>query len=268
MAGDSRFNIASQLFLEVRFAILKGVYLPGEIIDRTVLGELYGCLYPTVLDVFNALVAEGYLDIPKRGIYAVRRWETSEIEDMYDLLASLLSIASDRASRRGTEYDIQKFVIAASKAFDVDPRSQLWIEALTLESIRFQSDLIHMSAIENLTDIAPMIVPNYLHRRIIWSLGSDDWDEITRAHISIAALLQEGSSLLLQQTVREYVYSSRDRVLLAIAILNNGSSNEFAQLTRQTDPFFIDGVEFGHGTRDPCLGGNVIPFGLRSAARY
>ena len=63
-----------RVFLDIRFGVLKGEYLPGEFFDRSDLADAYGITPRTATEACAALEAEGYLELLRPGRFAVRPW--------------------------------------------------------------------------------------------------------------------------------------------------------------------------------------------------
>jgi GntR family transcriptional regulator of vanillate catabolism len=85
----------------IRSAILSGQFAPGERLQEVRLSERLGVSRTPVRSALQALASEGLLDYaPNRG-YAVRKFQTSEIVDAYDIRAMLEALAARFAAERG-----------------------------------------------------------------------------------------------------------------------------------------------------------------------
>jgi GntR family transcriptional regulator, vanillate catabolism transcriptional regulator len=85
----------------IRCAILSGDFAPGDRLHETRLSERLGVSRTPVRSALQALAAEGLLDhAPNRG-YSVRRFQTAEIVDAYEIRAMLESLAARLAAERG-----------------------------------------------------------------------------------------------------------------------------------------------------------------------
>lgn len=119
MSSVRQHSMTDMIYLETRFQILSGSYSPGSQLDRNKVSELYGCSSGVVLDAFNTLHAEGYLDIPKRGIFAVRNWDANELGDYYDLWGTLSGAAAARAAERAENHHLASLAAASGCAKDL-----------------------------------------------------------------------------------------------------------------------------------------------------
>ena len=150
----------------------------------------------------------------------------------------------------------------------VGPEASAQVSALqpggvvVLENLRFHVEVMRMSRITLMPDMARMVLPNALHRRIVWSQRADDAEQSFRMHQKIAAAIGERSASMARLLMREDIYSSRESVLGAIEALANVEANDVATIVRFTPTFELDGRVYGQGTREAGADGRVIPFGV------
>ena len=116
-------SLAERMFLELRFGVLSARYLPGQIIPKGELGELYECRPAAVAEVLNALAFEGYLTRQSRSEFTVRTWGAEEVEDLFEMRANLEGHAAYRAAERATAAEISLLSALAAEARE--PRAAL-----------------------------------------------------------------------------------------------------------------------------------------------
>jgi hypothetical protein len=119
-----------------------------------------------------------------------------------------------------------------------------------------------MSRIPQIPDMARMVLPNALHRRIVWSQRADDAEQSFRMHQKIAAAIGDRSASMARLLMREDIYSSRESVLAAIESLAGHEAADVATIVRFGPTFELDGRTYGQGTREAGADGRIIPFGV------
>ena len=157
------------IYLEVRFAVLSGHYMPGQVLDREELCQIYGCKSDVTVDALNVLVQEGYLDIPRRGILGIRLWSPVEINDLFDIRGSMMGMASARAAERGTELEIANLGQTLTEATARDFGNVPGMKSLVASGVDMQVSIIKMARVTTITDMARNIGPNALFRQSIWA---------------------------------------------------------------------------------------------------
>ena len=250
------------MFLEIRFGVLSARYLPGQLISKSEVSEVYDCRPAGVAEVLNALVHEGYLIRQGRSEFAVRTWGREEVEDLFEMRANFEGLAAYRAAERATAAEISLLDALALEAREASPGDPDALERVVLENLRFHIEVMRMSRITLMPDMARMVLPNALHRRIAWSQRADDAEQSFRMHQKIAAAIGERSASMARLLMREDIYSSRESVLGALAALAVVEAADVATIVRFAPTFELDGRVYGQGTREAGADGRVIPFGL------
>ena len=250
------------MFLEIRFGVLSARYLPGQTISKTEVGEVYQCRASGVAEVLGALVHEGYLTRQGRSEFAVRIWGREEVEDLFELRANFEGWAAFRAAERASDAEISLLVALAAEAREARPDDPESLERVVIENLRFRIEVLRMSRIPQIPDMARMVLPNALHRRIAWSQRADDAEESFRMHQKIASAIGDRSASMARLLMREDIYSSRESVLAAIEALAGHEAADVATIVRFAPTFELDGRIYGQGTREAGADGRVIPFGL------
>lgn len=244
--------------------MLAAHYLPGQIISKDQVCEVYDCRPVMAADALGALVAEGFLSRHGRGEFTVRTWTRAEITDLYDMRASLEAIAAARAAERASEAQISWLQSLVGNAGDVsatDPDDPDDLERVTLSNLAFHLEVRKMARIPRLAEMTCLVLPNALHRLIVWSQHGEDGEHSARTHRKIAAAIAERSSSMARLLMREDVYSSREAVLAAIDGLAARDAPPVANIHRMDQTIAINGRTFGQGTREPAADGRMITFG-------
>ena len=101
-------NLRSQIEEEVREAILRGVFKPGERLPELLIANQLGVSRAPVREVLSALERDGLVvNIPRRGNFVIDFSET-DIDEIYSLRLLLEIGALRRAISRFTEEDFEK----------------------------------------------------------------------------------------------------------------------------------------------------------------
>ena len=255
-------SLSELMFLEIRFGVLSARYLPGQVIAKADVAEVYASRPVAVAEVLGALAHEGYLTRQGRSEFVVRTWRREEVEDLFDMRANFEGQAAYRAAERATAAEISLLCAMASEAREPSPGDPDALERVVLENLRFHIEVMRMSRIPQIPDMARMVLPNALHRRIAWSQRADDAEESFRMHQKIATAIGDRSASMARLLMREDIYSSRESVLSAIDALSGHEAADVATIVRFAPTFELDGRIYGKGTREAGADGRVIPFGV------
>ena len=255
-------SLSELMFLEIRFGVLSARYLPGQVLSKADVAEVYACRPAAVAEVLNALAHEGYLTRQKPSEFAVRIWGREEIEDLFEMRANFEGLAAYRAAERATAAEISLLDALTLEARERAPGDPDALERVVLENLRFHIEVMRMSRITLMPDLARMVLPNALHRRIVWSQRTEDAEQSFRMHQKIAAAIGGRSASMARLLMREDIYSSRESVLGAIEALAGLEAAEVARIVRFAPTFELDGRVHGQGTREAGADGRLIPFGV------
>ncbi len=255
-------SFSELMFLEIRFGVLSARYLPGQVISKADVANVYACRPAIVAEVLNALTHEGYLARQGRSDFVVRTWNREEIEDLFEMRANFEGLAAYRAAERATAAEISLLGALTLEARDASPGDPDALERVVLENLRFHIEVMRMSRVTLMPDMARMVLPNALHRRIVWSQRADDAEQSFRMHQKIASAIGGRSASMARLLMREDIYSSRESVLGAIEALAGLEAAEVARIVRFAPIFELDGRVYGQGTREAGADGRLIPFGV------
>jgi DNA-binding GntR family transcriptional regulator len=262
MNSVSQPSITDTVFLETRFQILSGAYLPGSNLDREEVASVYGCSPRLLLDVFNALKAEGYVDIPRRGSYSVRAWDSNELVDSFDLWSSIMGVAAARAAERADQQDLVALETIFSSLGNLDFGDPQSVERVLLDYVQFNSDLLRVSRAAPLMSISNSALPNFLFRRSIWSSTISELRSDRKALDSVVRCLLERSATLAKDGLRDLIMRPLPNVLKDLEKQAPAESN--AIIARPSLPLKRGTVMFDLGCREPGLNGEIVPFGVTS----
>lgn len=243
----------------MRFGVLAGVYLPGQTIERDALCEAYRLSVVAATEVLNTLVAEGYLERAKPGHYAIRAWSHEAIADLYDMRASLEGIAAGKAAIRASEVEIAMLQGLVAQRPSQPPGTQEGVEQAIHAQLHFHAEVIRISRVGGLPEMARTFLPNALNRRIFWARHAKGYKQALRDSKKIVAAIAERNEAMARLLMREAVYASRDAVLAEIDALAARPAAPIAELRGFEAPVVHNGWTFGLGRREAAADGKVMP---------
>lgn len=251
-----------RVFLDIRFGVLKGEYLPGEFFDRSDLADAYGITPRTATEACAALEAEGYLELLRPGRFAVRRWSVEEVEDLFDIRASVEGLAAGRAAERASRSEV-KFLRSLVKPPLGALKDIEEFDRCSLENIMFHKEVLRLSRIRSMGTIVTSVMPNVIHRRSIWAHFLSDDFESYRMHGRIVDAIEEGSSVRARAAMREDVSATRDDVIAVVRGLQDaGVVERRACIKKDFDVASVGKRVIGRGYRESGVDGVVVPFGV------
>lgn len=243
----------------MRFGVLAGVYLPGQTIERDALCKTYRLSVVAATEVLNTLVAEGYLERAKPGHYAIRAWSREAIADLFDMRASLEGIAAAKAAARASDIEIAMLQRLVADQAALPLGTKVGVEQAIHAQLHFHAEVIRISRVGGLPEMARTFLPNALNRRIFWALDAKGYKQSLRNQKKIAAAIAERNEAMARLLMREAVYASREAVLAAIDALAARPAAPIAELRRIEEPVSHNGWTFGLGRREAAADGKVIP---------
>lgn len=247
------------LFLELRFGVLAGVYLPGQAIGREELCAAYKLNVVAATEVLNTLVAEGYLERAKPGHYAIRAWSHEAIADLYDMRASLEGIAAAKAAARASDIEIAMLQGLVVDQAALPLGTEEGVEHAIHAQLQFHAEVIRISRVGGLPEMARTFLPNALNRRIFWALDAKGYKQSLRNQKKIVAAIAERNESMARLLMREAVYASREAVLAEIDVLAARPAPPIAEIRSIDEPMSHNGWTFGLGRREAAADGRILP---------
>lgn len=260
-SGHSRSGTES-VFLEIRFGILNRDYLPGQVLDRQLVSETFDCSQSAVLDAFTTLVVEGYLEMPRRGAFSVRRWSIIEVEDLFDIGASVSGFAAAKAAERASDVEIANIARMASSWHGHAEGPADEVERFILDRVEFHCEVLRLAKVGSISDMVKFVVPNMLFRKVVWGSTISDLREGQRLAEKVVGALTSRSAAFAGQLMREMILSARQMVIDGLIDDTPKVAVEYPKIVRFVGPVMVNGILFGLGGREPAADGKIIPFGV------
>jgi DNA-binding GntR family transcriptional regulator len=214
-------RLADTAYDQLRVAILRGELPHGERLAEEEIAENLGISRTPVREALRRLASEGLVDVaPNRGA-SVARWESEDLQEIFDLRAMLESYATRRATSRRSEVVMNQLTAICDEMEAIFAKSS---NGRSLESLAAANRSFHriimeaadsprlLSMIDSLTHV-PVVMQTFTqysthalqrslhhHREIVDAMNAGDADwagSIMRAHILAARYEVLGDSCIM-----------------------------------------------------------------------
>jgi DNA-binding GntR family transcriptional regulator len=257
---DRELSMTDRVYLETRFHILSGVYEPGKLVVRNEMAAVFECSGSIILDAFSTLLAEGYLESPKRGLFSVRLWSQNQFEDYYDMWATLSCVAVARAAERADKAELEFLASRFSFGDILDFTLAGSVERHILEFAGFNAELIRVSRAAPLLNMSHKFIPNFLFRKGFWCSTADNFLGDREALERLVDSLVKRKSSSVKDQLREIVLRPLSEVIRGAAEQNWAEGS--VSVVRFNKDEMRNGCVFSLGGREPALDGIVVPYGI------
>lgn len=213
-------RLADTAYDQLRAAILRGELPHGERLAEEDIADNLGISRTPVREALRRLASEGLVDVaPNRGA-SVARWESEDLQEIFDLRAMLESYATQRATPRRTQVVMNQLTAICDEMESIFAKSS---NGRSLESLAAANRSFHrlimeaaqsprlLAMIDSLTHV-PVVMQTFTqyshhalqrslhhHREIVDAMNAGDADwagSIMRAHILAARYEVLGDSCL------------------------------------------------------------------------
>lgn len=192
--------IRDEVFFQIRKAIIRGDYKPGEKLQEEDLAEQLGTSRTPVREALRKLESEKLVTYyPHRGT-VVSEISNDEIDELFAVRALIEVLIARRAAVKATPDDIKKLRAYLEKAECSDDTD------LILNSVEaFNEKIFQISGAERLTDLNRRI-REYLQRLLISSHTEPRRKaEAAAEHMKIVEALEAGDPDLAEKYTREHM---------------------------------------------------------------
>lgn len=126
-------NLRGQIEQEVRDAILRGVFKPGERLPESVIASQLGVSRAPVREVLSALERDGLVvNIPRRGNFVID-FSEKDIDEIYSLRLLLEIGALRRAITRFTEADFEEMQVLVNRLGEANQQREDPLDAMMID---------------------------------------------------------------------------------------------------------------------------------------
>lgn len=201
--ADTKIGIALS---ELRDAILDNTFPPGHQLKQSIIAEELGMSQGPVREALSRLVEEGLVEhIKHRGMF-VRRLSKRDFLEIYQVRASLESLAAKLAKSKFSEPETwNQLKNMAQKIIDYQDEER-YIEAVNadLEFHRFLVKLGGNSYLMNIWDTL-LAQSKYALRRL-YELSGDNYSEtLSHNHLDLLDVLRESTEEQIQEAFQEHM---------------------------------------------------------------
>jgi DNA-binding GntR family transcriptional regulator len=209
-----RSSLTTQAYGAIKFDVITCAWQPGEQVAQRQLVERYGFGTTPIREALQRLAQEGLVEpIPRFG-YVVAPITLSDVREIYELRSILESAAVRLAATRATDQQLDHVAQSAHFTYVYGDR-QTYADFLA-RNAQFHRSVAALAGNERLAEQISRLLDEMTR---IFHLGldlRDSADEMRNEHVVLARALGGRNSGLAEQTVREQIARSRERVLEAL----------------------------------------------------
>lgn len=208
-------SLSSVILSQLEELILSGTILPGERINESKLANSLGVSRAPIREACRQLERSGMVEVlANRGTF-VKEIDIVEIEELYDIRATLDAMAVEKVCQRISEKQISKlsgFVKTMEKACQ-EGDEQCYFHA----NLDFHSYIISLAANKNLVDIYDGVSKkSSLFRRTSLSIPGR-LSVSLQQHVSILKAIIAGESKKASDLMKEHIMDAKKALLASCA---------------------------------------------------
>ena len=204
-------NLRTQIEQEVRDAILRGVFKPGERLPESVIASQLGVSRAPVREVLSALERDGLVvNIPRRGNF-VFDFSEKDIDEIYSLRLLLEIGALHRAFDHFTEKDFEEMQTLVNRLGEADQQNMDPLDVMHID-LSFHETIFRVADHSRISDIW-----NRLRMQtqllIGWTTSTHYSDQPMQLHQQILDAIRARDLLAAEAVLRDHILDGRDRAL-------------------------------------------------------
>lgn len=231
-------NLRAQIEVEVREAILRGVFKPGERLVESVIATQLGVSRAPVREVLSALEREGLVvNIPRRGNFVISFTE-KDIDEIYSLRLLLEIGALRRAITRIKKADLVKMQSMVNKLGEANLKQedQLVMVRMDLSFHEYIYELADHSRMHNIW--------NHLRMQTQLLIGlttktHEYPNQPKELHQRILDALRTGDLVSAEAALTAHILDAQQRALSALRLNNAAQQNGSDATAAETYPTLI-----------------------------
>lgn len=204
-------NLRTQIEQEVRDAILRGVFKPGERLPESVIASQLGVSRAPVREVLSALERDGLVvNIPRRGNFVID-FSEKDIDEIYSLRLLLEVGALHRAFDHFTEKDFEEMQTLVNRLGEADQQNMDPLDVMHID-LSFHETIFRVADHSRISDIW-----NRLRMQtqllIGWTTSTHYSDQPMQLHQQILDAIRARDLLAAEAVLRDHILDGRDRAL-------------------------------------------------------
>jgi DNA-binding GntR family transcriptional regulator len=210
-----RSSLTTQAYDAIKFDVITCAWQPGQQIAQHQLVEQYGFGTTPIREALQRLAQEGLVEpIPRFG-YVVAQITLSDVREIYELRSILESAAARLAATRAKEQQLDQ--VAQTVHFTYVHGNRHTYSDFLARNAQFHRSIAALAGNERLAEQISRLLDEMTR---IFHLGldlRDSAEEMRNEHVVLARALGARNPDLAEQTVRDQIARSRERVLEALA---------------------------------------------------
>lgn len=204
-------NLRTQIEQEVRDAILRGVFKPGERLPESVIASQLGVSRAPVREVLSALERDGLVvNIPRRGNFVID-FSEKDIDEIYSLRLLLEVGALHRAFDHFTEKDFEEMQTLVNRLGEADQQNMDPLDVMHID-LSFHETIFRVADHSRISDIW-----NRLRMQtqllIGWTTSTHYSDQPMQLHQQILDAIRARDLPAAEAVLRDHILDGRDRAL-------------------------------------------------------
>jgi DNA-binding GntR family transcriptional regulator len=209
-----RSSLTNQAYDAIKFDVITCAWLPGQQVAKRQLVERYGFGTTPIREALQRLAQEGLVEpIPRFG-YVVTPITLSDVREIYELRSILESAALRLAATRATDQQLDQVAQGAHFTYVFGDRHTY--SDFLARNAQFHRSIAALAGNERLAEQISRLLDAMTR---IFHLGldlRDSAEEMRNEHLALARALDARNPILAEQTVRDQIARSRERVLEAL----------------------------------------------------
>jgi len=218
-----RATLANQAYKQIKFDIITCAYEPGQHIAQPQLVEKYQIGVTPIREALQRLAQEGFLQpIPRFG-YVVIPISIPDVIQIYELRAILEPAAAYIAAKMASQEELEQLIKNAD--FSYVPGDRQSIIDFVNKNARFHLSIAMVTGNRRLVDAISKLLDEMAR---IFHLGLNFREmskEVRAEHLAIATAIYNRDPDKAEQTSREEIFNSKERIL---DVLRNRLDKDFS----------------------------------------
>jgi len=210
VASSSDSTNAARVYEELRRAILRGEFQPGERLRTAALAERLGTSRTPVREALVLLEGDGLVELePRRGAL-VRAFDPEDLIDLYEVRAVLDARAAQRAAARITPDQLARLDANCAAAEQLAVAGADQIDALIALNETFHAVVVEAAGSPRLAAALRTVAGIPRPFKIAFWAVADQRERSLTAHREIASTLRAGSAERAESAMRLHILNARD----------------------------------------------------------
>ena len=157
-------NRLGEIYSRTRQSVLDGYFLPSQVVDLAGAVHFFQCSAEEFRTVLKLLKSEGYFSQDLALKWRVRRWNSQEVNDAFDMRKSLSALAVEKCCDRLSLSSIERLRQIADVTKPSATMTPAESENLLIRMKAFFDYIYRGSVLSDISDIMAIIFPAALHR--------------------------------------------------------------------------------------------------------